>query len=326
MKTKKQIKDYFNSIPIPLAEKILPEESLIDRHPKAATWRVTRLVAVIVCVGAVTVSLIIGLNRPPEIVPIIDASKDVSKDVSKDKYSSLNGENSNINESLPEQYDASNDYTSNTLDVSSDSDNSVTTESSVPPEISDESEAPQQSDTSEPDYSDASSTVPNYPSGALTIYTDPEAGEFAGDMYRPEGYHQNIGSALALMMHYTPEADARFNVLIYTWADVEMEETISNVNETILDDIPLEQLSPINVEGDIFENLKRYHLYLTKEQINALAENHVKCMYIGSGIGEYKDMNWETAEGIKTYCEIRGDMYTFNKCGVLANPDITIEE
>ena len=322
MKIKKQIKKYYDSMQIPLAEKVLPKDALVDRRPKTSARPALKLATAIVCVGVIAVSLIVGLNRPPEIVPIIE----VSEGVSENRYSTAGDESVNTDESEPKQTDESYNYISNTPDTSNDPDTSNESDASDNSDVSGGAQVSQQPDISEPDYSDVSSTVQNYPSGTLTVYTDPEAGEFAGDMYRPDGYHQNIGSALALMMHYTPEDNARFNVLIYTWADVEMEKTILNVNETISDDISLEQLSPIEVEGDNFENLKRYHVYLTKEQINALAENQVKCMYIGSGIGEYKDINWETAEGIKTYCEIHGDMYTFNKNGVLAEPDIFIEE
>lgn len=178
--------------------------------------------------------------------------------------------------------------------------------------------------TSEPDNSTDVSTPST---DVLTIYTTAgSTGEFAADMYRPEGYHDNIGSVLALMMHHTPEDDAEFNVLIYTFKDMKIEDVISKVNETISEEIPIDQLKAVEVENDIIENIKKYYLILNTEQINVLAENQVKCMYIGSGIGEYKDMNWDTVEGIKTYCEIRGDMYTFNGRGVDSNPDIYPED
>ena len=128
------------------------------------------------------------------------------------------------------------------------------------------------------------------------------------------------------MMHYTPEDDAAFNVLIYPFKDMKIEDVISKVNETISEEIPLDQLKQVEVENDITESIKKYHLILNKEQINALAENKVNCMYIGSGIGDYKDMNWDTVEGIKTYCEIRGDMYTFNGRGVDSDSDIYPED
>ena len=206
----------------------------------------------------------------------------------------------------------------------------------LPPIISDTSDV-SVGDTSKPDTDnsdqiatsepDNSTDVSTPPIEVLTIYTTAGgAGEFAADMYRPEGYHDNIGSVLALMMHYTPEDDAAFNVLIYPFKDMKIEDVISKVNETISEEIPLDQLKQVEVENDITESIKKYHLILNKEQINALAENKVNCMYIGSGIGDYKDMNWDTVEGIKTYCEIRGDMYTFNGRGVDSDSDIYPED
>ncbi len=63
---------------------------------------------------------------------------------------------------------------------------------------------------------------------------------------------------------------------------------------------------------------------MTSDQILALAESDINCFYVGSGIGDYKDMNWDTENGINTYCEIFGDMFTFDSTGFECEPDISI--
>ena len=52
--------------------------------------------------------------------------------------------------------------------------------------------------------------------------------------------------------------------------------------------------------------------FFTKEQITKLAENEVKCLYVGSGVGNASLIQnwWESREGINAYCELIGDNYT----------------
>ncbi len=162
------------------------------------------------------------------------------------------------------------------------------------------------------------------------IYGAEKAGECIADMYRPEGYHERIGSALALMMELTPEKDARFDVLVSIRIEydldgddtfnAEMQEIVSQINETLDDKIGM-MLDRAEVTGGA--NIAKYYFSLTAEQINAFAE-YGRCLYIGSGVGDPKDINWETAEGIKTYCEIWGDMYTFGNTpgySILEHPE-----
>ncbi len=71
---------------------------------------------------------------------------------------------------------------------------------------------------------------------------------------------------------------------------------------------------------------EEYYCRLTAGEIIALAESGTHCLYIGSGKGDYKDMNWDTREGIDTYCERNGDMYVFAAGGIESHPDIGVEE
>lgn len=62
---------------------------------------------------------------------------------------------------------------------------------------------------------------------------------------------------------------------------------------------------------------KKYCFNLTKEQILAIADvlidnkeiYRAQLKYVGSGKGSYKDQNFDTPEGLDTYCELHGDYY-----------------
>lgn len=151
------------------------------------------------------------------------------------------------------------------------------------------------------------------------------SGEFAGDMHRPEGVHENIGSALALKMSITDDVSYTYSVLIRIPEGSTLEEAIKRANDSLDTAINIDDAVPVNVLGS-FDAAGEYYCPLTSEQIIALAKSGTKCLYIGSGQGEYKDMNWDTRDGINAYCELNGDMYVFAGDGVEAHPDIFVEE
>lgn len=144
--------------------------------------------------------------------------------------------------------------------------------------------------------------------------------EFAADMYRPEGVDPNIGSALALKMSITEDAEHKFPVILCPAAEADIRDVIN-------DAIGSAELLLVHIAGeDLAEG--KYYSQLTAEQITALAAGGVKCFYVGSGIGDYKNINWTTAEGIDTYCELHGDMYISyfgGGNGVEYAPDISAE-
>lgn len=146
--------------------------------------------------------------------------------------------------------------------------------------------------------------------------------EVAADMYRPEGYNENIGSALALMMSINENADFKFSVIMRIPQNSNLEEVLKKVHDTAAIDIS-EPIS-VKIEGEA-NTLNQYYCLLTAKQIVALAENGTKCFYVGSGSGDYADINWDTKKGIETYCELNGDMYVSCNGKTEYLPDIEVE-
>lgn len=146
--------------------------------------------------------------------------------------------------------------------------------------------------------------------------------EVAADMYRPEGYNENIGSALALMMSIHENADFKFSVIMRIPQNSNLEEMLKKVHDTAAIDIS--EPICVRVEG-VTNTLNQYYCLLTAKQIVALAENGTKCFYVGSGSGDYADINWDTKKGIETYCELNGDMYVSCNGKTEYSPDIEVE-
>lgn len=149
-------------------------------------------------------------------------------------------------------------------------------------------------------------------------------GEFAADMHRPDGFNKNIGSVLAIKMNMSDNPEAAFPVIISHKKNSDMAQIIDYVNNTYDVKIAMKDIMPVNISGIILTSRTYYFAMLTSDQILTLAENSVNCSYVGSGIGDYKDMNWDTKDGINTYCEIFGDMFTFDSTGFECSPDISI--
>ena len=181
----------------------------------------------------------------------------------------------------------------------------------------------------------------NVPSGAVTddpaVTDEPKKtitvidlsqgnpGEFAGDMHRPDGFNENIGSALALKMSITDDVSYKYSVLIRIPEGSTLEQVLSLANESLYMTINAADAVTVNISGD-FDTADRYYYCLTAEQIIALAENGTWCLYVGSGQGDHKDVNWDTKDGINTYCELNGDMYVLAGGGIVGHPDIGVGE
>lgn len=149
-------------------------------------------------------------------------------------------------------------------------------------------------------------------------------GEFAGDMHRPEGFHKNIGSALALKMSVTDDEGYLYSVLIRIPEGSTLEEALRLANEHLQSPISAVDVLSLRVSGGLEE--AGFFCRLTSAQIVALAESGTWCLYVGSGQGDPRDMNWDTKDGINTYCELNGDMYVLAGGGIEAHPDIGIDE
>lgn len=291
MKTEKKIRQFFDTVSVPEAQRVLPRGAFVCQK---RTFPLRRAVLIALCLVFASVLAVAML-------PAADRGEAPSYSDSSTESAVLESDNPSDIESKP----------THTSDTESKPEDIY-----VPPYSQDESSV-----SSDVIIGDREA-----------IYGAEETGECIADMYRPEGYHERIGSVLALMMELTPEKDARFAVLVSirieydldgdNTFDAEMEEIVSQVNET-LDNKIAGMVDRAEVTGGA--NIAKYFFSLTAEQINAFAEYGARCLYIGSGIGDPKNMNWETAEGIKTYCEIWGDMYTFGNppgYSILEHPDI----
>lgn len=157
------------------------------------------------------------------------------------------------------------------------------------------------------------------------ISTASNAGEFAADMYRPDGYSENIGSVLALKMNMSDEADEKYPVIVSVPDEMTLEQLIETTNKTV--NIPIESNNALLVSiADDTQSAEKYLFVLTANQVVDLATNGAKCLYVGSGNGDPRDVNWDTREGIEIYCEIHGDQYIFNNASDIQSlPDLFLE-
>lgn len=150
------------------------------------------------------------------------------------------------------------------------------------------------------------------------IHIGDKPAEFAGDMHRPEGYNINIGSALALKMSITEDKDYKYSVVFDTFDGWTLEQ-IAEITNIKFDEV---MLVNDTIAG---ENHSIYYSLLTAEQIFNIAENGITCRYVGSGKGEHNNIDWESKEGINTFCELRGDMMFFSdesRTKIICTPDL----
>lgn len=145
-----------------------------------------------------------------------------------------------------------------------------------------------------------------------------ELKEFAADMYRPDGYNDNIGSALALKLSLADNTDSRYNVIIIVHGSV--NNYIDAANKQTKEIISGSDLIEVTINGELNSNY--YYAALNADQIRSLAENGARVKYVGSGEGDVKRINWNTPEGINEFCELMGDMYVFRREEIIYCPDI----
>ncbi len=152
-------------------------------------------------------------------------------------------------------------------------------------------------------------------------------GEFAADMYRPKGFHDNIASVLAIKINMAEDTDYRFSVIIQIPNKVTLKEFVDTVNEknNQIKVISITDAMAVDVGEGILTD--KFYFMLSADQIIALADGGARCYYVGSGQGDYRDMGWDTKDGINTYCELHGDMYVANneKNEISYSPDLTTD-
>ena len=150
-----------------------------------------------------------------------------------------------------------------------------------------------------------------------------ELGEYAGDMHRPEGYNENIGSGLALKLENTADQQGYYSVIVFDRGR-DFNQMLQNANPHTSEPLDTSKFARLTLNDTLADN--RYYALLTKNQIFALSEAGAKLSYVGSGQGKVGDMNWTTAEGINTFCELNGDMYVFEGEEIRYYPDIDEEQ
>ena len=311
MKIKKEIKELFNSIPLPEADKVLPKTTLVEKQSKSYKRLTLRLAVAVLCVGAILTSVIVVLDKSPEPSPAANYS-DLS---STDESIVSNADNTTISEEQSQNFGG---ISVNGIENPNESQNGEVDESSdiqQEPDQQEPNEEPagqESGETPEPDGQEPDE-YPGVELDTITIYGNMAVGEFAGDMYRPEGYNKNIGSALAIMMSMNKNEETKFNVLVHTYDAIDLKDHLL----MFVDEV---EVITVEIQGNFAG--QAFYVCLTDAQIKALTDSGLKCCYIGSGLGDHKDIDWETEEGKRLYCEIWGDMYTFNQNGVSSNPDI----
>lgn len=178
---------------------------------------------------------------------------------------------------------------------------------------------------------------------------DGTPGEAIEDIYRPEGYHDNIASVLALKMSmHEGEEQYLYHAVLRYWPYLErfrLDELLSHISSQTLEEqgqwVPI--LDPLvaeimrltgKSEEEALENLERLELHpfagfyyvFTAKQIRELAEAGFDCCYVGSGEGTLPEMNWEDAAYVEAFCERYGDSYTASDGNVPAEkPNWKIE-
>ena len=171
--------------------------------------------------------------------------------------------------------------------------------------------------TEPPEESESSADSPVEPPETIKIIGSTVPEEFAGDMYRPDGYHEKIGSALAIMLSMNAESETRFNVLVTTYDLIDLKAFL-------LETLEMEEAVSVELNGSFAA--ESCYVRATEAQIQELTRFGLRCSYIGSGLGSHLDVDWETEEGKRAYCELFGDLYTFSKQGISYDPDIGTAE
>ncbi len=174
------------------------------------------------------------------------------------------------------------------------------------------------------------------------IFLNKGTGESLLENYYPDTfdkYRSVIWPALAFKMNTNDEPEYKYPVIIEIYEKIiyldnqnnynDLEQLINNANSNL--DIKIDIQDGMKVHDEFYEKYaeddsikynfsKKYYFNLTKEQIleiaNVLLENKdlfkANLRYIGSGDGRYQDQNWDTTEGILTYCELHGDRFIMN--------------
>ena len=310
-----------------------------DKKPNMRIIGILSSAAVLVFIALAAVAVSVISNRSDDMIAepnknSVSSDRQSEHIVDKKESSSIDDKDHKNDTSKSE---TSENELENSNFESEDSKVSEPSETVSDPDVSSDSsyqETSQETSIHEESYEhieQSSSTVETSDNPQQQIYEPPvetinvivpdevELTEYAGDMYRPEGYNGNIGSGLALKIENTHDKDMLYSVIIKDTGN-DFNKMLTEANAGISKPLETNDFKRITLNGAGTTN--RYFALLTKEQIFALAENGVKLSYVGSGTGNLEDMNWTTSEGINTYCELNGDMYVFDGDEIRSYPDL----
>ncbi len=154
------------------------------------------------------------------------------------------------------------------------------------------------------------------PENSILVLTN-SGDETDADLHRPIGYNDNIKSALALKLEYAESDNQRFAVLMINMSDDKtFAELISDANKVLSDKIDFSSIQEIALNDHSDSKAENgYISNLSSEQIRVLAENNISLKYIGSGKGDNEKIDFNSAEGVNNYCELKGDMLIFTPKG-----------
>ena len=93
-----------------------------------------------------------------------------------------------------------------------------------------------------------SDTVPQKTINVVDL-SQSNPGEFAGDMYRPKGFNDNIGSALALKISITDDINYKYSVLVRTPLESTLEQVLNNANKSLNVTINATDAISVNISG-----------------------------------------------------------------------------
>lgn len=185
--------------------------------------------------------------------------------------------------------------------------------------------APDESQTSkEPDESEISQ-APD-----ILWVNSKSTNYYWADEHRPDGYNNNIGSALALMMElYKDAPDKTYHVVVGGLVDdISPFDDIVDITGLSQDEITAVQLRDIQTS----QKYTIHYAYMTGAQITALAENGIKCTFLGcpDGIDTSKHLYlyrkewWNTKEHIEIMCNMYGDIFILTGTKLMAPLSIVL--
>ena len=87
-------------------------------------------------------------------------------------------------------------------------------------------------------------------------------------MYRPKGFNDNIGSALALKISITDDINYKYSVLVRTPLESTLEQVLNNANKSLNVTINATDAISVNISG-AFDAYNGYYYFLIPKTVSA---------------------------------------------------------